>query len=174
LKPPRLLAPLALVACNALLGGPGSGPAGGDGGAAPGPGDDAGPVADDGGAAIDVVVADARPDALSDGPPDVACTEPWVKVGRTQPGCVARTTHTLDRGFLDTSTLSIARTATGRVGVAFNSKLSFDEGVLKIAHFTPATSSFTAQLTTIAGTQFEDIGPVARVGARGGDVLHLA
>src|SRR5215471_7365495 len=59
------------------------------------------------------------PDSGGDSPADFACTEPWTKPNRTQPGCATRAVGVMEQPILDTSALAIAVTGTKQIGIAY-------------------------------------------------------
>lgn len=147
-------------------------------------GDDAGlsdgPSSDAGGPEV-VLAADAG-DAgpKGDSPPDFACAEAWTKPNRADPNCVNRSVVVIERGILDTTALSVVVTSTLRVGVAYNSKLSADQGELHVATFARPSSLSDAGLSpapaiaVLAGSQFDNFGFVARAAAGTGARIHVA
>ncbi len=142
----------SMWACNLILGTKeGSSP----------PTEDTGSPAD--GSGVDVADADSATVILTDSPPDVECPTPWNTNGTATGACAGRTTAAIAKAVIGVNTLSIARTAAGRIGIAYNSMFSFEEGHLEVALFSPTAPGFKPTTVEVAGNQFEDIGGTSRI-----------
>lgn len=161
---------LAFPACNVLLGHDPAivDPGGTDGGAEGGGGFDAGESPAHDGAPAEAAVEEI---------PDVPCAQPWTRITETGSSCARRTVVRLQEYVLDGSTISLALAGGDRVAVAYNSKASLDEGLLRVLVFkgsTVGTTAFNPQAVVVAGTQFEDIGPAAHIaGSLASPQFHL-
>lgn len=121
---------------------------------------------------------DAGP--LADSPADTACalaTDAWAKPTKSA-GCNDRKVFLLEGWTTNTlpffaRSVSIARTKSGRVGIAVNGETSIEEGSLRVRTFTPLTETFSTVLTKLDPLPFENVGAAVRMAAGNDDTFHL-
>lgn len=115
---------------------------------------------------------DATPKAA---PADRACAEAWTVEVKTDTGCSPRQVRLVDPDIaLDATSVSIARTPAGRVGIVYNAESSSTAGMMRLATLTPAAPGFAApKLLVRTGGRYEHLGFATRIAASAPDTLHV-
>lgn len=130
-------------------------------------------------AAVDGSTPNEPPDAakIDAGPPptDFECTsDAWTKTTKTKKECEPRQVKIVDPEIaIDTPDVSIARTPSGRIGIAYHFPTNADEGETHLVHFTPTTAAFTAAIIKRALGPFSQAGYAVKLGASAPDTLHM-
>jgi len=163
-----LAAASVVLACSGLKRADEAPDGGGDAGDGDAPsGSDAG---SSDGALADVATLDAGAP-----PVDFECNEPWTKATKTKLECAPRVVREVDPvAPIDTNSVSIARTAAGRVGIVYNGETGAETGELHLAHFMPTTATFAAPkiVTRSTGFAFHD-GYQTKIAASAPDTLAV-
>lgn len=135
-----------------------------------GDGTDAAAADDSGGTKTDGGAIDAGPP-----PTDFECGgDAWTKTTKAKKECEPRQVKVVDPDLaIDTPDISIARTPSGRVGIAYYAPASFDEGETHLVHFVPSSATFTPAVIKRNIGPFSQAGYALKLGASGPDTLHL-
>lgn len=124
---------------------------------------------------------DASDAASTDSPNDTPCalaTDAWSKTSKPTAGCSDRRVFLLEAWTTPGSpviarSVSIARSKSGRVGLAVNGETGVEEGSLRIRTFQPTSATFTNTLTTLDTPVFENVGAAVRLASGNDDTFHL-
>ncbi len=125
--------------------------------------------------------SDAGDAASTDSPNDTPCslaTDAWSQTSKPTTGCSDRRVFLLESWTGPASpffarSVSIARSKTGRVGLAVNAVTGPEEGSLRIRTFQPTSPTFTNTLTTLDTPVFENVGAAVRLASGNDDTFHL-
>ncbi len=137
----------------------------------------------DGGDDADAAVADDSGTTKSDGgtvdagppPTDFECgSDAWAKTTKAKKECEPRQVKIVDNDIaIDTPDVAIARTPSGRVGIAYYAPSTPDEGETHLIHFVPTSATFTPAVIKRNIGPYSEAGHALRLGASGPDTLHL-
>jgi hypothetical protein len=125
----------------------------------------------------DLFGADAAPDAQPGAPIDFECSEPWTRgASRTHAECLPRQVVVIESGVADPTSISVAHTAAGRVGISYEYPQGADVSELHLALFPGATlpSPSAAPITILSDGPMDRVGVRNALAASGTDDLYLA
>ena len=109
-------------------------------------------------------------------PSDSECSGPsaWNKATKSAKECEARTVTVVDNEVvLETTSISIARTKTGRVGIVYYAGENIDQGEMRLAAFPAKTAPFVPVIFKRSNGAFSKAGFTTRIAASGNDTFEV-